>query len=456
MSKDISGVKKNPQGKEVEKEPTREPLKEPTRESEKEPTDYSTSVIVMWGVKGGVKEMKNRFNQFQLTEWTTPHRLNALCLLMNYFLSNSSAQRKGARMALATSHEYIRPLKGCNRSGAIREPLKALVAIGLLEVKTPAVSGPTVRCSASYIVPKEVFRNREQIELLLSPSQHRKLLDWEGRSERRLNRKHPEREKLMADLSAVHLSKEGLRIAHQLQATKNKGPSTNRLLDLIHDDNPPKLSIDPARHISTAVSGCPREFKPHLTLGGRPTEYCDISSAHFCILPRILQNRIDHLTDTGAPAKTIREHEKEAKRLRDTLSNRDLYADLCPDGADKEEREKVKKLALTVLNMETEKAKLIWVYQHLSETFPLTFAGIEALKRNGNLHKQLRPHTATVIREAILALQARGIPAIPDTDALIVPEGKGELACHLIGKPLFNLTGVRSMVGGQRFDPAKE
>ena len=39
------GVKKNPQGREVEKEPTREPLKEPTRESEKEPTDYSTSVM---------------------------------------------------------------------------------------------------------------------------------------------------------------------------------------------------------------------------------------------------------------------------------------------------------------------------------------------------------------------------------------------------------------------------
>ncbi|MDA1006321.1 MAG: hypothetical protein O3A87_07545 [Verrucomicrobia bacterium] len=455
MSKQVSEWKSTHNGKGVRKAPTRNPRKAPTRECKKAPTYYSTKAVVVMGVPGGCEEIRNRLTRKKLTEWSTTHRINGLSLLMNYFLRHSSAQRKGAKMALATSHEYAHPLKRCDRSGAILEPLKALVAIGLLEGKTPAVPGPNVKCSAAYIVPKEIFRDREEVELSLSPGQHRRFLDWEGRNERRQNRNHSFREALMQDLVTVHLSEEGQRIAHRLQATENKGPCTKRLLDAIHGETAPKLSIDPAGHITTVVSGCPKELKPHLTLGGRPTEYCDISSAHFCILPRILQNRIDYLIKNGAPAKMIRDHEKEATRLRDTLSKRDLYADLCPEGAEKEARKKAKGLALVTLNMETAKARRIGIYRHLAELFPLTFAGIEALKRKGNLHKQLRPHTATVIREALLALQAQGIPAIPDSDAMIVPDGKGKLACYLIGEAMFDLSGVKCLVGGRRFDPEK-
>jgi hypothetical protein len=55
---------------------------------------------------------------------------------------------------------------------------------------------------------------------------------------------------------------------------------------------------------------------------------------------------------------------------------------------------------------------------------------------------------------SLLRTQALGIAAIPDTDALYVPQSAREIVSKIIGEELFIATGgVRSKVGGIRYLP---
>ena len=58
-----------------------------------------------------------------------------------------------------------------------------------------------------------------------------------------------------------------------------------------------------------------------------------------------------------------------------------------------------------------------------------------------------------VVREALERLQTAGIPAIPQTDALLCREQDREEVCWVLGGQIWAITSVRPLVGGIRFAP---
>ena len=54
---------------------------------------------------------------------------------------------------------------------------------------------------------------------------------------------------------------------------------------------------------------------------------------------------------------------------------------------------------------------------------------------------------------ALLEVQREGIAAIPQVDALICQEKDRERVCEVIGRKIFEATGVYCTVGGIRYSP---
>jgi hypothetical protein len=53
-------------------------------------------------------------------------------------------------------------------------------------------------------------------------------------------------------------------------------------------------------------------------------------------------------------------------------------------------------------------------------------------------------------------LQEKGIAAIPHVDALICEHKDRDIVCEAIGRQIFLVTGVWSIVGGVRYLPLRE
>src|SRR4029453_1510324 len=60
------------------------------------------------------------------------------------------------------------------------------------------------------------------------------------------------------------------------------------------------------------------------------------------------------------------------------------------------------------------------------------------------------------IAAALLELQREGIAAIPHVDALICQEKNRERVCDVLGRQIFEATGVCCAVGGIRYSPLTE
>ena len=105
--------------------------------------------------------------------------------------------------------------------------------------------------------------------------------------------------------------------------------------------------------------------------------------------------------------------------------------------------------------MKTEKARRMPIYRKMRSRFPRTFGIVEDIKRNDhrNFARKLQNATARIINDALVELQCLDIPAIPRTDSIIVPAQSKHLACEIIGRRMFELTGVRGNVGNVHYDP---
>ena len=79
-------------------------------------------------------------------------------------------------------------------------------------------------------------------------------------------------------------------------------------------------------------------------------------------------------------------------------------------------------------------------------------------KRNDhrNLSNQLQRFTADAIAKVFLDLQTEGVASIPPVDALICQEKDRQRVCEVIGKRIFEATGVCCSVGGVRYSPLTE
>jgi hypothetical protein len=195
-----------------------------------------------------------------------------------------------------------------------------------------------------------------------------------------------------------------------------------------------------------------------LLLGGESIVSCDVSNAHWNFLPLILTNRLHHFSHEPGYEKYVNDGWHEHNRLIALLSYGDFYRKWCVDPQSDGERDQKKSLVTILLNKKNEDCERNTLYRSIRATFPMTFRIIEDIKRNDhrNLSKQLHRFTADAIAAALLEVQAEEIAAIPHVDALICQEKDRERVCQVIGRKVFEATGVCCVVGGMRYSPLTE
>jgi hypothetical protein len=210
--------------------------------------------------------------------------------------------------------------------------------------------------------------------------------------------------------------------------------------------------------ITTSIGSCPRKLQPHLLLSGDPVVTCDISNAHWNFLPLILTNRLHHASRTSSCDKYANDGWRENNRLIALLSDGDFYCAWCFDPKNDTERTEKKNVLNILLNKKNRDCQQNRLYRRIATEFPITFAVIEDIKRNDhrNLSKQLHRFTADAIAAALLEVQQKGIAAIPHVDALICQEKYRERVCEIIGRHIFEATGVCCKAGGICYSPLTE
>jgi len=125
-----------------------------------------------------------------------------------------------------------------------------------------------------------------------------------------------------------------------------------------------------------------------------------------------------------------------------------------PDTATAADIKGRKTLLNILLNSPDSTAAKNCVWRSLRRRFPLCLSIIDSIKRDDHraISRQFQHFTAAAITSALQAMQGQGLPAIPDTDALIVRQRDRAAACHAIGRAMFRETrGVCVTVDGIRF-----
>jgi hypothetical protein len=290
----------------------------------------------------------------------------------------------------------------------------------------------------------------------LTPKLAQKRAFADLRCEARLNRKFPWREKLLADLRTITFSNSARPIIAQGFSTKGSENLT-RLVSAV-DAKQHFVKVSVRGQITTSISNCPRELQPHLLLDGEPVASCDIASAHWNFLPRILAERLDYVSGSPGRQNYINDGWREHNQLVAILSDGDFYRTWCIDPQNEGERDQKKNLLNILLNKTNEDCERNILYRRMRADFPITFGIIEDIKRNDhrNLSKQLHRFTADAIAAALLEVQREGIAVIPHVDVLICQEKGRQRVCEVIGKKIFDATGVCCVVGGVRYSPLTE
>jgi hypothetical protein len=401
----------------------------------KTPSDYLPRMLLGLVDEAGLKNLLCRNKQH---EWCSRKRIAGLLMIIDFFARNGpgTAKKPGTAMSSALSREYVSTLKRAKNASTIRQPLMLLVEIGILEVAQKAVVAPHRKTSARYrIHPRH--GGLKKIEAMLTTQQRNKLQSAGKRNEKRLNRKHPFRKQLLADLATVGLSDGGRNLALTMMTNGEKESSIKGLMAIINGTKLRGISIDPCGTIHCFARLAPRELKPHMTLGGEPVAICDIESAHICVLSCVLQERIDWMVGHGKKTVNL---EQERRSLIAILESADIYEYLDESG----DRNGFKKSLLSSINMPTSKAVHVVAYQRFRGAFPLTATIIEDIKKKGHhgISRPLQHHTARIIQIAMGDVQKIGVACIPDTDALIIPIGAETTVMEIINHALFQVTGI--------------
>lgn len=424
MSRGNSRFQKDRQSGEIKKRTDNRSGNGPTFTNQKGPTNYIP--VTVSGVVGerDLKPLLHRFNQ---GKWGTQKKIAGLLLLMDFMIRKGG---KPLKISSDLSHQYVRRLKG--HRGTIEQPLALLVHIGILEKVREAKVGPHLKVSAEYRFHTN-YSKRFEVAISISPQQLAKRNNAGNRNEERLNRKHPFRARLIDDMNRLSLSPEGKSKSLDLMVENQKEGCTRRLIESLNGMRDKAVKVDHGRTIHTFINSTPKELKPHLEIDGKPVAKCDIEGAHFCILQRIIRDRIAYLQKQGRAGLKIETLEKELEKLSAMIDAGDIYSQGKPD-ATKDERKEKKLAMLSALNTKTAVAVHLPEYVWLRDTFPMTFRIVEDIKKKDHrtLSIQLRNYTARIINGALLRLQERDIPALPDTDALIVPKEHSQLAREII------------------------
>jgi len=407
----------------------------------------------------GEEELRSLLVQHEQQEWAGIRCLGLL-LLIDWFCRpkqfKDNGRKPGAKdvsCSAEMARQYASPIKHPKRPRTIPEPLAVLRAIGILHQTAKAVFAH-VKASARYAIAPEFKARQRSITVALPPLMKAKLHQADARCDKRLNRKHPFRKQLLADLPKLAFAESARPILAQMRRADRGGGGLPRIVDAI-DLQTHTMTVNTLGTINTSVSSLPRELKPHLTLCGEVTAVCDVSHAHHCFLPRFLHGRLRHFKERY-PGAVVCHLQAEHGRLIDFLSTGDYYRKWCENPEDDEERLEKKKLITTLLNMRNEVCAPIPLYRTMRSLFPHVFAVIEDIKRGDHrsLSKQLHRFTSDAINGALLAVQHLGLPAIPDTDAIICRHSDRERVCQTIGAHVYEVSGgVRCKVDGERYSP---
>jgi hypothetical protein len=426
----VKPSKKSPfNGTFPEKAPSMEPEKAPPMAEEKAPSYYQPAVIL--GVMGK-DELAALLTSKRQKEWASEKRIGGLLLIIDLIA------RKGGSVSISSelSRQYVSTFKSkrAKNPGTIKQPLALLVHLGIFEIAQKAVIAPHRKASAKYRLNPAHGKPRP-IQAAITRQQVEKLATATERQQRHLNRKHRTRAKILADLRTLALSPEGNRLALQMSLGGEKSQGIGRFSKPLNDPALHKVSYDPSGTAHHFAMACPRELKPHLTLGGKPVALVDMKAAHLVALLCVGRGRVSWVAEQGRDTADL---EAELARYKQTLEASDIY-EVLGGTAD---RKKFKLTLLASLNMATSKARHLPPYQSLKSAFPRLVGIIEDLKKNDHrsLSKQLQFFTAQIIEAATHEAQALDIACLPDTDALIVPRSFKNLARTLLNNAIKKVT----------------
>ena len=407
------------------------------------------------------REIKNALEKSGQTLWTTRPRISGLMALINHIAScqklGQGKASDGVPCSNRLARDYVSKLRTAP-AGVAREPLAALIRAGILEITTPAEVNAFSKASAYYRIAQAYHRRKfTAVDDETTSCIKRKLEQSPARMEKGLNRRWPFRAQLLRDLAGVTVA--GSQTAHGAVdgLLKSKArPSTTNVLNAI-STREHTVKVKPSGLIVTSLISCPRLLKPHLLIEGEPVALCDISSAHWMFLPRIVSNRIEYCRRRGDDENGLAPLRAELDRLIDLCSSGSFYQSTLSSTCTTDDIKRRKKLLNVLLNSPGTKAANNCVWQLLRRQFPLCIGIIDSIKRDDHrsISRQLQHFTANAITAALLEMQAKGMPAIPDTDCLIVRERNRESACLAIGAAMHSETcGVCVTVGGIRYVPA--
>jgi len=175
-------------------------------------------------------------------------------------------------------------------------------------------------------------------------------------------------------------------------------------------------------------------------------------------MPLILAQRLYFVSRFPERQNYINDGWREHNRLVALLSDGDFYRKWCVHPQDDKERDGKKNILNILLNHKNEVCEENGLYRKIRAKFPITLRAIDNIKRKDhrNLSKQLHRFTADAIAAALLEVQAEDIAAIPHVDALICKQKDRERVCEVIGRKIFEATGVCCAVGGISYSPLTE
>jgi DNA-binding MarR family transcriptional regulator len=395
------------------------------------------------------------------TPWTTPTRLSCLSLIISHIETAAKKSKDTKARGIPFSNRLARQFCSQLRTapdGVAREPLAALVKAGLIEQSSPAKASQFSKRSARYRLTPE--GRRIQATLKTSPlavGAQRKRDAAPERLEKGLNRRWPFREQLLRDLAVLTLapSQMARETAAALLKDKDVRASTKAVLHVL-STREHTARVQPSGQITTSLNSCPKLLKPHLCIDGEPVTLCDVSSAHWAFLPRLVSNRIDYRRRRGDDEGTLAPLKGELERLIELCSSGSFYESTLWKGATAADIKSRKNLLNILLNSPRSKSATNCVWRSLRRQFPLCVSIIDSIKRDDHraISRQLQHFTAAAITAALIEMQAEGLPAIPDTDCLIVRERDHAAACAAIGQAMHNETaGVCVTVGGIHYSP---
>lgn len=394
------------------------------------------------------ERVKELLTARKLHAWSSRTRISGLLALLAHIAKTKSGVPVSNRLARG----YCSKLRNAP-AGVPREPLAVLVTIGAIEVVRPARVSRFSKCSALYRIAGILAANRKQIEStdeITGKCVRHKLANAHSRLESGLNRRWPFRERLLHDLALVTLADSARPVLDELMQDSKTRPATTGVLTGIATRRH-SVKVKSTGTIITSLLSCPRALKPHLCIADEPVALCDISSAHWMFLPRLLSDRIEFCRARGDSPRKLEPMDAEFHKLVTLCSSGSFYSSMLHDGAAAEDIKRVKRIANVLLNSPENRAGRNVIWRGLHRRFPFTFDTIASIKRvdHRRISEQLQSFTASAITTALIELQAQGVPCIPDTDCLIVRARDKLAACSAIGAAMRHETrGVAITVGG--------